>query len=1254
MPLVSGFSRGSPVTPALSFLRCSILNSLHPIGSHNLDVSSGTELRVQAPHRYYAQGVQCFRRDTVLCKLDPFLFVNSRRLPLIVFGGESGKSPASASEPGGSGNKGNQSTGVAGPSLTGCAACGVVYFYTHRPQTGGFLCLLRSAARQTKKTPNFIIRWGGGGGGRLVGPTSVADVRLAERGVVCGPPYVVDPTTLDCSLIHLIHTFTREVNIIYSIFHPFQGDSIDKHCHRHWLMRYNVIRHVLVQLECPYRLLPFPYKVDSQLSVSRPPVRRSRDLGPIARATIIAYNRDGARGDGVRFVTCLFYERPYILVRLWPRLDPWRSIKGGRCATSRRPLMASRVSSLVRQFAAADNSPAPSPPLLKLLPNSIANPYTACRREMFTADNVTPLFHPSTFRNFCRLLLTLTLLNDHVNVSITERERMQGQQSIDFCLTLLNDHVNVSITERERMQGQKSIDFCLTLLNDHVNVSITERERMQGKQSIDFCLTLLNDHVNVSITEREQYTTCMKVDLKQGFQKCSQQGEPGSIPGRVTGFSQVGIMPDDAVGLRVFSGISRFSHPLHSGAAPFSLQSPSSDLKTLLLRAAQISSLTHTHFQKCSLYRELRIVVKYVLLNISAKTQLSSPSSLLRTRNLCGESEVSPCYSFLFILGSPPQWANYEAHMVHLHGLNFFTLRRSFWAPPTVKEWTSPPPGAPVVIAHGDDLSGRQIPILVKHGIGNAWESPTFADLTLMRHLSAGRENQLRFACATTTSVRGRNRTRPSSWDVPIVAGGPIWQAANSSDIFLHLVFLLPGRTLAADSASVVGWRLAIVHLAIPLHWVYVVQGYSITHPFKNVTATNCIELNELNDWRAPSEVGTDRKKVVPYLIVEFKVLGGGLVEAGFSLHLFRGRIIVPPYSRCRFLFLPVIFLLRGDTETRPDTNQPRRGQEDLRRAYRGPPLRREANQPSASRLRRSGALESRFCVATKRRAVQALVKTWLLDRGVSPPAVHCAPRKQPLRRLTQPLSLLFTAAIVRPASRSDLTQLVTTAAPPRRKSVSDSQLRGWINMSGNAEAEYFDDTNLQSVVTRRVEHQPIRALTLASSVENVARTTNTCFDARRQRRGIRRIAFLYFIDNRWQHGLCHRWPATTHRSIVKMQITLVATLYCEYRFKWQPQQAACCRRSSIAWAPGWRGGYQALQKGVPTRCWAAASFCSRVRLECAMVDSMFTSFLLLVAKSNVCVDSNTRVARRRPQRSDWLMPLAPCRVAMLWRLLHD
>ncbi|KAJ8898075.1 hypothetical protein PR048_003435 [Dryococelus australis] len=53
----------------------------------------------------------------------------------------------------------------------------------------------------------------------------------------------------------------------------------------------------------------------------------------------------------------------------------------------------------------------------------------------------------------------------------------------------------------------------------------------------------------------------------------SHRGDPGSIPGGVTtGFPHVRIVLDDAAGRRwfFFSGISRFSPLLHSGAAPYS------------------------------------------------------------------------------------------------------------------------------------------------------------------------------------------------------------------------------------------------------------------------------------------------------------------------------------------------------------------------------------------------------------------------------------------------------------------------------------------------------------------------------------------------------------------------------------------------------------------------------------------------------------------------------------------------------------
>ncbi|KAJ8876275.1 hypothetical protein PR048_024185 [Dryococelus australis] len=57
---------------------------------------------------------------------------------------------------------------------------------------------------------------------------------------------------------------------------------------------------------------------------------------------------------------------------------------------------------------------------------------------------------------------------------------------------------------------------------------------------------------------------------------------------------RVGVVSDDATGRWVFSGICRFLPPLHSGAAPQSPQSPSSALTISLLKAARISSLTHS------------------------------------------------------------------------------------------------------------------------------------------------------------------------------------------------------------------------------------------------------------------------------------------------------------------------------------------------------------------------------------------------------------------------------------------------------------------------------------------------------------------------------------------------------------------------------------------------------------------------------------------------------------------------------------
>ncbi|KAJ8881954.1 hypothetical protein PR048_018441 [Dryococelus australis] len=71
-------------------------------------------------------------------------------------------------------------------------------------------------------------------------------------------------------------------------------------------------------------------------------------------------------------------------------------------------------------------------------------------------------------------------------------------------------------------------------------------------------------------------------------------GEPGLIAGGTTPvYLHVGIVPDDGTSRRVFSGISHFSRPFITALHHSRLASSSSALKMSMLRAAQISSLTH-------------------------------------------------------------------------------------------------------------------------------------------------------------------------------------------------------------------------------------------------------------------------------------------------------------------------------------------------------------------------------------------------------------------------------------------------------------------------------------------------------------------------------------------------------------------------------------------------------------------------------------------------------------------------------------
>ncbi|KAJ8866660.1 hypothetical protein PR048_032521 [Dryococelus australis] len=132
----------------------------------------------------------------------------------------------------------------------------------------------------------------------------------------------------------------------------------------------------------------------------------------------------------------------------------------------------------------------------------------------------------------------------------------------------------------------------------------------------------------------------------------SYLGEPGSIPSRVTpGISQVGILPDGSAGRRVFSGISRFPRPCIPTLIHSHIISPTSALKTSLLRAAQISQLSkldnepnqaRIQFTNDNL-KEGRKTSRNLHEKNRAVRQSSGNPSMATANNLCMRDDAASC-----------------------------------------------------------------------------------------------------------------------------------------------------------------------------------------------------------------------------------------------------------------------------------------------------------------------------------------------------------------------------------------------------------------------------------------------------------------------------------------------------------------------------------------------------------------------------------------------------------------------------------
>ncbi|KAJ8870236.1 hypothetical protein PR048_029256 [Dryococelus australis] len=180
---------------------------------------------------------------------------------------------------------------------------------------------------------------------------------------------------------------------------------------------------------------------------------------------------------------------------------------------------------------------------------------------------------------------------------------------------------------------------------------------------------------------------------------CTEANRFQSLVGASHGFSQMGTVPDDASGRRVYSGISRFPRPYIPALLHTHLTSPSSGVKY------PISDLNSTrprrkHCTPCAYRSDKALGVPVSVARIDPSLlDLGLHPTLNRLREVIAEEFASRCLATLLITGAA-------------------VAERSCYSPSTKANWAlhlspPPPPPPPSGYSHvgivSDDAAGQRV-----------------------------------------------------------------------------------------------------------------------------------------------------------------------------------------------------------------------------------------------------------------------------------------------------------------------------------------------------------------------------------------------------------------------------------------------------------------------------------------------------------------------------------------------------------------